>query len=358
MKQTAIGLLVFIICALFLYFFFSQQSKTISPLDRIPFPSEQPTITPVVQERSSSLFVPYWSFTKAIDTEGFDTILYFGISANANGVDTNDVGYKKLEQFASVVDGKEKLLVVRMINSESNSKVLDNRKTQQKIIEESIAIATKYGFTGIVFDFEINALAFPSVVSNITNFYKSFYTKAKNANLSFSITIYGDTFYRARPYDMKAIAGFADTIYIMAYDFHKSRGNPGPNFPLFGKETYGYDMESLLDDFSKNIPLEKVTTIFGLFGYDWTVDDKKQSINAGVPLSFAEINKKYLQNCTEKDCVVKRDSTSLETEITYTDEDGGKHVIWFEDLESMKKKKAFLQTKGLNATAVWAYSYY
>ena len=66
-----------------------------------------------------------------------------------------------------------------MIDSEFNSKLLDDKKLQEKIVQESIALAKQHGFSGIVLDFEINALAFDSVIKNISSFYVLFYKNVK-----------------------------------------------------------------------------------------------------------------------------------------------------------------------------------
>jgi len=358
MKKIAV-LLILLICFLVGgYYYVLSKDTILSPLSGV-LPSSIPTAA-IVQESSKSLFVPYWSFTtKDIDTADFDSVIYFGVSANTKGIDTTESGYTKLAQFnRSVPADMKKLLTVRMINSAINSKVLDDKKLQGKIIQEAIVIAKEHGFSGIVFDFEINALAFPSVVENITQFYKTFYTQSKKNNLSFHITLYGDTVYRARPYNVEEISHYADKILIMTYDYHKSRGNPGPNFPLSGKDTYGYDIDSMLTDFSKDVSMEKLVIVFGLFGYDWEVDGKKESVTNGVPLSFLEIKRNFVDTCSEKDCQVRKDPLSGETKITYTDADGKPHIVWFEDETSVEKKKEFLASKGINATSIWAYSYY
>jgi spore germination protein len=360
-KRTAILIgFISIVFVLFAFSFFPT-SQTISPLSHLrPKSLPTPTALPVSQAPSSALFIPYWSFgTQKLSIDTFDTVLYFGVSANTSGVDTQDIGYKKLEQFMHVAPSQsKKLLVVRMIDSEVNSKVLDDKNVQQKIIQQSISLAKDHNFSGIVLDFEIKALAFDSVIRNITQFNQSFARQTHEQNLDFDVALYGDTFYLVRPYDVKAIGKVADHIYIMTYDFHKAGGNPGPNFPLLGKNTYGYDVATMIEDFGEHVSLSKVIVTFGLFGYDWTVDDKNQSNQLGSPLSYTQIQAKYVTHCMEKNCVSKRDPQSFETQITFTDEKGEKHVVWFEDPISMEKKKAFLKTKGLHATGVWAYSYF
>jgi spore germination protein len=134
--------------------------------------------------------------------------------------------------------------------------------------------------------------------------------------------------------------------------------NNGPNFPLSGKNTYGYDLSSMLEDFSNVVPSEKLVIVFGLFGYDWEVDQKNESVKNGVPLSFIEIKQQFIDTCSEKNCQKSTDVVSQETKIAYSSSDGKPHIIWFEDPRSIAQKKAFLESKGFNATAIWAYSYY
>lgn len=359
MKKIAIIIVVICLGVVGYQYFFSK-APTRSPLASVLKNDSSPTPTKIVrQKKSDSIFIPYWSFsTEDIDAADFDNIIYFGIAANTQGIDTNEIGYKKLVQFTNLVPEKETFLTVRMIDSAVNSKVLDDKNAQRKIIKESIALAKQHGFSGIVFDFEINALAFPSVVSNITDFYKTFYTESKKQNLTFAVTLYGDTFYRARPYDVAEISQYADTVLVMTYDFHKSRGNPGPNFPLSGKNIYGYDIASMLNDFSTQVPKEKLVIVFGLFGYDWEVNGRDEAVKNGVPLSFLEIKQQFIDTCTGKNCQVTKDSISSETKITYTDDQGNPHIVWFETQDSMEKKKTFLRSQGINATSIWAYSYY
>ncbi|MDP2672349.1 MAG: glycosyl hydrolase family 18 protein, partial [Nanoarchaeota archaeon] len=307
------------------------------------------------------IFVPYWAIgdLSEIKTDGFNDFVYFGIAPNKDGIDKEGQGYKKLNIFSSFRTNKDNnSLAVIMTDSRINSLILEDKKAQENLINESIDTAKEYSFKGIVLDFEISALSFEKVIKDINLFYSLFYEKSKKNNLDFKITIYGDVFYRMRPYDLSELSKNSDGVMIMAYDFHKSKGNPGPNFPLKGGEIYGYDFENMIDDFLKKVPKEKVAVVFGLFGYDWTVNEKNESLKNARALSFNEIKNKFLGKCDENDCIIKRDDVSSETEITYKDENSQNHVVWFEDMESVNAKIEYLKTKGINSVGYWAYSYF
>lgn len=305
------------------------------------------------------LFVPYWSFTKTIDSADFDSVIYFGVGVNSQGIEMNDKGYENLPKFIPGTPmGAEKILAVRMVDKSINAEVIKSPTLEDKIASQAVSLALKNKFNGILLDYETSAFAFDSTTNNITAFYKLFAKKIHDVNLKFYVTLYGDNYFQSRPFDIKKIGEVSDKVLIMAYDFSKSGGNPGPGFPLSGREKYGYDFSKMVDDFQKDVPNTKIVIIFGYFGYDWKVDSKGNSISSGLPLSTLEITQKLITKCPFKKCSLSRLPNTNEPSIQYADDRGENHIVWFEDEVSISKKKEFLKTKGILETAVWAYSYY
>lgn len=309
---------------------------------------------------SVDLFVPYWTITNnKIDSGGYSKLIYLGITANEKGIDRTEPGYKNLSIFLQNTDPKKrKLLGVRLINQDINEKILDDKTFQKKIIADSIQIAKDNNFEGILLDFEYSALKFDQVVNKVTAFNDYFSKESHNGNLFFYITAYGDTFYRARPFDLPSIEKNIDGIYVLAYDFHKANGNPGPNFPLNLRPDEDYDFKIMTQDFISKITPDKIIVTLGLFGYDWTVGEKGASTKKASPISFSQANQNFLQSCKLQNCKVMTDQSSKETEVTYTDANGQNHDSWFESMSSIKVKKQFLSSKKINRTAIWAYSYF
>lgn len=311
-------------------------------------------------EEVRALFVPYWTFgSDKIDSSGFNELIYFGVAADSNGIDQEDPGYAKIQDFMAASDSSQKrLLAIRMLDQDENSNVLKSPAAQKKIISESFELADQYGFDGVVLDLETSSLSFESVVENITNFNKAFYKAAQQKKKLYSVALYGDTYYRARPYDVKSIGQNADQLFIMSYDFHKARGNPGPNFPLSGRSIYGYDFKTMISDYLKEAAAGKLVPVFGYFGYDWPVDSQGKATDHGTSKSLNLINSNFIDSCTQTECKWVRDQQSAETKVTYTDEDNEKHEIWFEDKQSVAAKEKFLKEKGINSYGAWAYSYF
>lgn len=361
MKKALWAVVIVGFALLVSWFFLAQKKvKTVSPISLTSFPT--PTIPPTIlpQNEQKMIFTPYWSMRKeAIQSDGYDELFYFGVAANDKGVEKTDDGFKKISQFLAKSDNsKKRFLTIVMTDSKINSLVLESRFVQERIVNESVAIAKQYGFDGVVLDFEIASLSFQSVIDKITSFYKIFANETKANDLTFYITIYGDAIYKLRPYDVKSLGKTADKVLIMAYDFHKARGNPGPNLPLYGKDKYGYDMTLMISDFLKVVPKEKLVVVFGFFGYDWKVDNKKQGIDTASSFSVRQMEQRYLKSCPVSECKVVRDEKSKETSVQYRDSDDVLHMVWFEDLSSVNEKKKYLQSKGISSFAFWAYSYF
>lgn len=318
----------------------------------------------------TALFIPYWTLDQ-LDTDDLSvpvkdqtekkTLLYFGITPQSDGsINKTDPGYRSLNHdfISSSIQKEKKMLVLRMINNDINSALLDSQEKQNKLINEVVEVALKNGFDGVVIDLEVSILPTRELVGKISVFGEIASRKLHAQNLIAALAIYGDTFYRARPYDLTQLSKHIDMFYLMAYDLHKAGGNPGPNFPLSGREVYGYDFESMTADFRRSVSDNQLTVVFGMYGYDWWVDEKRRPIRPAEALTTSEIKEKFLNDCQLQNCVVRRDEKSSETEINYVDNSAGFHIVWFEDEKSVEKKIEYLKENGIGSVAFWAAGYY
>jgi len=358
-KKILFVVLLLVLGSVFAFDKFSKQDKVLlSASKQTPSPIQSST-KEVATRQATSAFVPYWVLGQEELSREYDSLIYFGISPTASGIDTTEEGYKNLSRFGNLAGKASKtFLTVRMLNNDTSFTILESTASSKSVIAESIATAKEYGFEGIILDLEVNALPFDSVVNNITKFSKNFSTEAKKEELTFGMAMYGDVYYRLRPFNVKELAENVDQIYIMAYDLHKSRGNPGPNFPYAGKETYGYDFQTMIGAFLKDVPSEKLTVIFGMFGYDWEINEKGKATSSGEALSYNKIKQNFLDSCSQQKCEYAQDSQSLETKLTYIDEKDKEHIIWFETPTSVAEKKRFIKSKGISGISYWAYSYF
>jgi len=315
-----------------------EKKSTVLPVKKIP----SPTPIPIISKKS--IFVPDWSLDGSELTGDYDRWIYFGNNS-------------QLSVFSKSVKSGNKWLTLKLNE-------VGEQGDWENLANDTIANAKKYQMEGIVLDLEINALPFQDSITEINNLVEFFYKKTKESNLKMALALYGDLFYRKRPYDLISLNKNCDEIMIMAYDFHKSMGEPGPNFPFFG-EKYNYNFQQMINDYLKYVPAEKLTVVFGMYGYDWQVDEKKRPINQAKALTLNEIKKKFLNKCEWKDCIIQRNNDAKETEINYVisrvvDNYGyiDYHVVWFEDEESVKIKSELLKEKKIGSTAFWAWGYF
>lgn len=321
----------------------------------------------ILGEPKTSLFVPYWSLTEsdsAFSSPGeinrpIDTAIYFSVSATNSGINKSNAGYANIEEFVSrATNTPHKLLTVSMTDDAVNDSVLEDNAAQNAIISQAVGIARDNDFNGIILDLEVGGIAATKVNTQIIGFVKTASEISKKNGLSFAITLYGDSFYRSRPYSIELLSPHVDQFYIMAYDMSKLWGTPGPNFPLKGREIFGYDMQTMIADMLKFTTRDKLTVIFGLYGHDWTVDEKKRPFTAAKTLTFSQIKEKFIDSCEWKNCLIKRNPYAAETEINYIDEEAQYHITWYEDAESIAQKIGFLKESGINSVSYWAYSYF
>lgn len=359
MKKSRIFLLSVFVCItlVIIYFFYNFKNHTSSIVSHTPTILKKSTLEKQ-NKKESVIFVPYWSITtRPLQIEKFDKAVYFGLSATTDGINTSDNGYIDIKQFVEQTKAKTTILTLSLVNQDVNDQLLGNKILQQEIINQCIDIAKKNNFSGVLLDFEFNALRFDSVLQHVNDFYQLFSEKIKKENLSFYVAMYGDLFFRARPYDIKKINTLSDGIMIMAYNFHKPNGNPGPNFPLQSSSIDEYDFKKMIDDYTQIVPSEKMIVVFGLYGYDWKVADNGDSLSQGIAITDLAIESKFFPTCLYAQCTIKNDSLSSETNILYIDGNQEKHSLWFENMDSISQKMLYLKSKNIMSTALWAYGY-
>lgn len=322
----------------------------------------QPTYTPYTGTISSSLFVPYWNIPTSLPssplTETTQTeLIYFGIKTTNGTIDTTDPGYTSLTQFTTLKP-KRSLLTLRMLNATDNRIILEDPAKQTQLIQETLDLVQNHSFDGIVLDFEHSVLPTKDVTDQITSFIQQFSQGARENNQFFGITLYGDTYYRARPYDVARLAPHVDMMYIMAYDLHKPFGEPGPNFPRTAGTIYGYSLDDMLTDFGKDVPHKKLAILFGFYGYDWSVDDQNRPATGAIARPLTQIQDRFYPTCIYKSCTIYHDPISSETRITYTDTTQQKHVLWYEDQRSIRNKIKLVRSFGVGNIGYWVYGYY
>ncbi len=354
-------IIAFVAAALWGFFILKDKKQSeplIKPSDVVLKNSETDNSAKNVEITSRSLFVPYWNVEDIQNTGQYDRLIYFGISVNENGVNREDQGFANIRNFSKQTADIPTLLTLRMLDSDINIAILENSDIQKKLAVEVADLAEEYDFAGVVLDLELSVIPFTNVKDQITGFISVLDSEFESRSLHFAVALYGDTYFRARPYDVKKISNKADEILIMAYDFHKSRGEPGPNYPFSNSEKYGYDFKEMITDFTADAPPENITVIFGMYGYNWTLGKQGKPLKAATAFSLNDAQTMFYPKCNYVSCVVSRDNDSAEMKVTYVDNEGYKNESWFEDEESVEIKSEYLKEKGIGSISYWVRGYF
>src|SRR5579872_4494791 len=146
---------LFIVCICVLGIGIFLLSKTNTPhVPVVTAQSQLPRPSPVAITYTS-LFVPYWTLSGSNTFGNYSQLIYFGITANSTGIDTQENGYKNLDKFIQLATATaKKFLTIRMIDSSVNEQVIQDTGLQEKIISQAISVAQSKHFDGIVLDFE------------------------------------------------------------------------------------------------------------------------------------------------------------------------------------------------------------
>lgn len=199
-------------------------------------------------------------------------------------------------------------------NADTISEILNDDQLSQMHRNEIVHIVSDNNFDGIEIDYEHLA---PSDKDAFTTFTKllSEDLHAIGAKLIITLDPRSEVSYQ----DWEALGTYADSLRIMAYDYHWSTTNPGPLAPI--------EWVQEVTNRATVIPREKRILGIGLYGYEW--NEEEGSIRA---LSLNAIQDRISEGAS----VIRTNGTSPSI-YTATSE------IWFEDSVSVSEKIALAQ---------------
>jgi spore germination protein len=214
--------------------------------------------------------------------------------------------------------------------------MLANATTREAHATALAQLAIANGFDGIDVDYERVPTASRAA---FTAFVGSLSTKLHAANKKLSVTVYAkasdkENWNGPGSQDWAAIGAAADSVKIMAYDYHWSTSAPGAIAPLDWLDQVAAYAEQTISG-------SKIMMGLPWYGYDWPA-----SGGAGTA-SFASAHQTILTN----NATVQRDAASGEPYFSYSG-----HTVYFQDAAGYAKKLDLLKQKhsGIGGFAHWA----
>jgi spore germination protein YaaH len=214
--------------------------------------------------------------------------------------------------------------------------MLANATTRDAHAAALAQLAINNGFDGIDVDYErvptTSRAAFTAFVGSLS-------AKLHAANKKLSVTVYAkasdkENWNGPGSQDWSAIGGAADSVKIMAYDYHWSTSAAGAITPLDWLDQVAAYAE-------QTIAGSKIMMGLPWYGYDWPAS------GGASTATFAVAHQTMLTN----NATVQRDAASGEPYFSYSG-----HTVYFQDAAGYAKKLDLLKQKhsGIGGFAHWA----
>ncbi len=219
--------------------------------------------------------------------------------------------------------------------------VLRNAKRRSDFVQRILDEVDKYGYDGIDIDFE----AVPSEErEHLTAFIRELAAGLHERGKLLTIAVHARTSdsggaYGAQAQDWYALGQAVDRFRIMTYDYHWSRGGPGPVAPI-------YWVQEVMEYTKSRVDPSKVVVGVPFYGYDWVNGQ-------GYPVTWSQIQD-LLKVYEPRVSLVEWDERGdvAESTFSYRARDG-LHTVWFASRRSLEAKLDLVIDYDLAGIAIW-----
>ena len=254
-----------------------------------------------------------------------------------------------LNQFPAIARENQNVLVMVVTNLEEGAFsdelgriILNDPAVQENLLNNIVTTAQRYGVRDIHFDFEF-------LRPEDREAYNQFLRRAKERfqplgwflSTALAPKVRADQpgrWYEA--HDYRAHGEIADFVVIMTYEWGYSGGPAMPVSPI-------NSVREVLEYAITEIPPEKIMMGQNLYGYDWTLPFVQGTTAKAVsPQEAIELAARY-------HVPIQYDQKAQAPFFFYTDEEGKRHEVWFEDARSIQAKFNLVKELNLRGMSYW-----
>lgn len=296
------------------------------------------------EEIKYSAWVPYWKQNEAVESlqsmkDGkLSEVMpvWYELDSSGQVVESKYIEREKLKDVATE---KKIKIVPTLTNSTPEgfdgqrvTRLIENGETE---IDKLVDLAKSNQYSGWDLDLEEIKI---SDKDKFVNFVQNLSKKLHANKLTLSVTVHAqsgdDNWIGSKGQDIQSLGNYADTVRVMAYDFHNSNSDSGPITPTA-------DLRKTIEYTLGVVPKEKIAICLPTYGYDW-------STSGVTPLQFEDMNHLVFKNSVG----IERDTESFEMTGEYYK--GSKlHTIWYQDYESLLKKIEVSKTYDITSFCFW-----
>jgi spore germination protein len=242
---------------------------------------------------------------------------------------------------AKALDIKPLLVIsnydVQTFSPELAETVLQNKERRATLVQNLVRTVKEKGYAGVSVDFEFVP---PERRNDFTSFLKELKKGLGNLTLQLNAHAKSSDMPTNRLVgflDYRAVGEIADIVSVMTIDYGYAIGPPDPIAPVWW-------VEEMLMYATSQINHRKVMMAMSLYGYDWSLPAQEKPAEM-IPVQNA-------QNRAINGWLPIRYNETAQAP-TYSYNLMGLHVVWFEDIQSIKEKYKQMQVYDLLGATYW-----
>jgi spore germination protein YaaH len=351
-------------------------SRIISPL------INSNKLQPLTESKSNKEvfgFAPHWTFNRLdnVDFNVLTTFAYFGLEIGSDGhLIKEGPGYdtfksqKATDTFKKAhAHGTRVVLTITQMKNPQIRALMDDPQAQQYTIDETVALVKERGIDGVNIDIEYTGNPGPEYRQKFSTFVANMTEKMHREIPSsrVSVSVYASAVKEPKIYDIASIGNTADLIFMMAYDFAVAGSdNAIPTAPLYGHKEgkYWYDVATAVEDFTKQMPAQKLVLGVPYYGYNYMVYEPTVKAETR-PTSWRGKSRAQTYSIVQDDITAETEGIDSYTEgwddygkVSYkayrVTASGTWRMVFVDDEKSLKYKYDFVKDKNLAGVGMWA----
>ena len=222
---------------------------------------------------------------------------------------------------------------MRRFDAQGVQRLLSTAQSRQRAALQLINFAQKYGLAGITVDFEEVP---QESIDNLFDFLRMLRAGLTPGGrlLTTAISINVDE------QDAKRYAAANDYVFLMLYDEHYGRGEPGP---IASQAWYAEKSKQFL----AWMPPERTILALGAYGYHW--NDAGGKLNPGIETTFQEA----MQLARMHGATPQFDTLSLTPYLRWSEPSDIDHVVWYLDAVTAWNQARIGAQLGAAGAAIW-----
>ncbi|MDC3417756.1 glycoside hydrolase family 18 protein [Aquibacillus salsiterrae] len=263
---------------------------------------------------------------------------------------TGELVAPPLDNFATIAANNNATLMLVVTNLEEGAfsaelgkLIVTNNTVQNTLLDNIIATAKEVGYRDVHFDFEYLP---PANRDDYNQFLRKAKQRLSNAGLLMSTALAPKTsatqegeWYEA--HDYKAHGEIADFVVLMTYEWGYSGGPAMAVSPI-------KPVRDVVEYALTEMPANKIMLGQNLYGYDWTLP-----YEPGGDYAKALSPQRAITLAREQNVAIEYDNDAEAPFFFYTDANGKRHEVWFEDARSIQAKFDLIRELNLRGISYW-----